>query len=99
MCAADALQEMLLFSETDTIELFPAIPKHFKFASFENFRAQNGLLVSARMEDGKVTFVSIHATHPCQVVLKNGVVFSPICSGRSYLTSIVENDDLLIQFI
>jgi len=98
MCAADALQEMLLFSETDTIELFPAVPKRFKFVSFENFRAQKGLFVSARMEDSIVTFVAIHATQPCQVVLKNGVAFSPICSGRSYVTSIMKNDDLLIQF-
>lgn len=98
MCAADALQEMLLFSEADTVELFPAVPARFTSASFEKFRAQNGLLVSARMENGEVVDVSLQAERPCGVVLKHGASFSPVCSGRPFTASALENGDLYIQF-
>lgn len=54
MCAADALQEMLLKSEKGTIELFPAIPEDWKEASFEDFRGEMGALVSAALSGGRV---------------------------------------------
>lgn len=98
MCAADALQEMLLFSEADTLELFPAVPERFEYASFENFRAQNRLLISARIEKGQIASVAIRATRPCRVILKHGVYFSPAFSGRPHSVSNMENGDLLIQF-
>lgn len=84
MCAADALQEMLLFSEMDTISLFPAVPSRFEAVEFENLRAQNGLLVSARMENGKIISASLHATQACQIILKNGAAIPLELSGRPF---------------
>ena len=50
MYAADALQEMLFQMHDGEIEVFAAIPKAWKEKeiSFENFRGENGILVSAR---------------------------------------------------
>lgn len=98
MCAADALQEMLLFSEGDTIRLFPAIPARFETAEFENFRAQNGLLVSARLEGGRVTCVSIHAQQPCTVTLAKGAQLPLTCTGLPCTQSRAKNGDLKLCF-
>lgn len=56
MCAADALQEMLLQSENGVISLFPAIPEEWEKqeVSFRKLRAERGILVSAVCEKGKV---------------------------------------------
>lgn len=50
MYAADALQEMLFQMHDGEIEVFAAIPKVWKEKeiSFENFRGENGILVSAK---------------------------------------------------
>ncbi len=60
MCAADALQEMLLQSENGVISLFPAIPEEWQEekVSFTHFRGEGGILVSAVLEGGKVTELS-----------------------------------------
>lgn len=55
MYAADALQEMLLQTRRGRIDLFPAIPEAWrgKKISFQGFRGEKGLLISAqRAEDG-----------------------------------------------
>lgn len=52
-CAADALQEMLLFSNRDTIELFPAVPHKWKDISLR-LRASNGVGITCEMIDGKI---------------------------------------------
>lgn len=50
MYAADALQEMLLQTKKNEIELFPAIPESWKEEeiAFENLRGEMGILVSAK---------------------------------------------------
>lgn len=50
MYAADALQEMLLQSKGNVIEVFPAIPGHWQEEeiSFRNLRGETGILVSAK---------------------------------------------------
>lgn len=51
MCAADALQEMLLYGEEGVIEAFPAIPESWERqeVAFRGFRTEGGILVSARL--------------------------------------------------
>lgn len=51
---ASAIQEMLLQSHTGVIRVFPAMPKKWKTASFNNLRAMGAFLVSADYIDGKV---------------------------------------------
>ena len=61
--AASALQEMLLFSEENVLHLFPAIPDEWleESVSFDTFRAEKGLLVSAELKDGVVTKLTLTA--------------------------------------
>lgn len=69
--ATDAIQEMLLLSEWGRIELFPAVPEDWENAEFENLRAFGGLLISAKMIDGKISRAKISATADCDFELKN----------------------------
>ena len=63
MCAADALQEMLLFMKNHTIEPFPAIPAAWEKeqVSFERLRGENGILISAKLADGRLKSLNIEA--------------------------------------
>lgn len=61
MCAADALQEMLLKTEEGIIELFPAVPAEWENVSFEDFRGEMGVLISAELENGKLKEVRLKA--------------------------------------
>lgn len=63
MCAADALQEMLLFMKNHTIEPFPAIPAAWEkgHVSFERLRGENGILISAKLADGRLKSLNIEA--------------------------------------
>lgn len=56
---AAGVQEMLLQSHTEVIQIFPAIPADWKDVSFEKLRAMGGVLVSASMKNGKVDEVRI----------------------------------------
>lgn len=58
---AAGIQEMLLQSHTDTLRIFPAIPKCWENASFHNLRAQGAFLVSAVRKDGKTVSVEIES--------------------------------------
>lgn len=69
--ACDAIQEMLLYSEWGKIRLFPAVPKEWKDAEFANFRAYGGLLISAKMQNGKITYFKAKATEDTEFILEN----------------------------
>ena len=73
-CAADALQEMLLQSERHTLCLFHAIPEEWEeeTVSFRHFQAEDGMLVSAVLQCGAVTSLSLKPAHSGEVRLKKG---------------------------
>lgn len=68
---ASAIQEMLIQSHTDVIKLFPAIPSGWKDVRFDKLRTQAAFLVSAQMEDGIVTFVTIDSEKGGALVLED----------------------------
>ena len=47
---AQGIHELLLQSRQDYIEIFPAVPKHWKNVSFKTLRTKGAFLVSAEME-------------------------------------------------
>lgn len=65
--ATDAINNMLLYSECDGTVLFPAIPKNWRNLSFKNLRGYGGILVSAELSDGKVSFLKIVAENDVSV--------------------------------
>ncbi len=68
---ASAVQEMLIQSHSGTIQIFPAIPKHWSNVSFNSLRAEGAFLVSAKREQGKVTQVFIRSEKGGVLKLKN----------------------------
>lgn len=72
-CAADALQEMLLQSENGILALFPAIPDEWKEkkVSFEDFRAEKGLLVSAEWEKGELTALTLKPQYDGEIFFRD----------------------------
>lgn len=68
---ASGLQEMLLQSHTPTIQLFPALPKDWKNASFTNLRAQGAFLISAEMRNGEVRYLNVHSERGGMLRIKN----------------------------
>lgn len=73
ICAADALQEMLLKTDENVIRVFPAIPEEWKKkgASFNSLRGCNGILVSAEIKDGKVLYIRLTASKNGEYVVNN----------------------------
>lgn len=73
MCAADALAEMLLQTENGVISIFPAIPDAWrqKALSFDDFRAENGLLVSAGLEKSKMVFITLRPQYSGEIIIQN----------------------------
>ncbi|MDL2299404.1 hypothetical protein LJC21_01700 [Bacteroides sp. OttesenSCG-928-E20] len=61
LSAATSLQEMYLHSYDNIVRIFPAVPSHWKEASFVNFRAEKGLLVSAVRTNYKTMYVQLEA--------------------------------------
>ncbi|MGG7664380.1 glycosyl hydrolase family 95 catalytic domain-containing protein [Dyadobacter sp. BHUBP1] len=58
---ASGLQEMMLQSYGDAIEIMPALPADWRNAAFSNLRAEGAVLVSARRKEGKIVQISLVA--------------------------------------
>ena len=59
--ASQAVHEMLLQSWGGIVRVFPAVPKRWHEASFDNLRAEGGFSVSARREKDKTVWVKVRA--------------------------------------
>lgn len=62
MLVMQAVQEMLLQSEHDTVRIFPAVPHDWRDASFHRLRARGGFIVSGQFRDGQTQSMSVTAT-------------------------------------
>jgi len=58
---AEGVQELLLQSRNDYIQVFPAVPASWKNISFTNLRAEGAFIISAKKENGATTKVVIKA--------------------------------------
>lgn len=77
------VQDMLLQSWGNKIRVFPALPDIWKDVEFHDFRAEGAFLVSARMQDGIISFIRLKslAGEPC--VLKADFTSEPKILGKS----------------
>lgn len=71
MCAADAVQEMLMQTENGSLYLFPAVPDEWKKKrfSFTNLRAENGVSVSA-VWDREIKGFSLNALRDTEIRIR-----------------------------
>lgn len=68
---AAGLQEMLIQSHADSIEVFPAVPSSWQSASFEKLRTEGAFVFSATRKDGAVSEVRIESEKGGVCRLKN----------------------------
>ena len=67
----NVVNEMLLQSHSDVIQVFPAIPKDWADVGFYRMRANGAFVVSAKRRKGKVEWVTIESEKGGDCVLKN----------------------------
>lgn len=68
-----AVNDMLLQSRGNEVHLFPAVPVSWGRVSFTNLRAEQGILVSAQLEDGVITWLKLSPENS----VKTTVVYRP----------------------
>ncbi|MCG8403191.1 MAG: hypothetical protein MJA84_16600 [Firmicutes bacterium] len=92
MCAADALQEMLLKTDQGVIKVFPAIPEEWKKGdvSFNNFRGWNGIKVSAKMKSGKLISISLETSKSAEYIIENCFDKRVLTIGKSGQKTIID---------
>lgn len=85
-CAADALQEMLLQSEDNMLQLFPAVPDEWKdeTVAFVHFRAERGLLVSASMEQGIIVSIVLEPEYSVDICLRRNAGLHPLAEHMQW---------------
>jgi hypothetical protein len=71
LSAVESVGYMLLQSWGDTVRIFPAMPKRWTNAAFDDFSAEGAFLVSGRWVDGRVAWVRVRslAGNPLRVRL------------------------------
>jgi hypothetical protein len=69
LVAAESLQEMLIQSWGDVIQVFPAVPAEWNDVSFQDLRAEGAFLITAVRKDGATGWIRIKslAGEPCRV--------------------------------
>ncbi len=58
---AQGVHELLMQQQGDVLEIFPALPESWKNVRFTHLRAEGAFLVSAAVEKGKPSFVTVTA--------------------------------------
>ncbi len=86
-CAVDALQEMLLYSEGEVIEICPAVPEDWKNLSF-SLLAEGGVKVIAEMKDGEMARLTLCASQP--------VTRKVIVCGKCYDAALSADTELVL---
>lgn len=84
LSAAASIMELLLQSWGGKIRVFPAVPKDWNDASFDQLRAQGGFLVSAARTQGKTDWISVKSLsgEPCVVKVPEWTNAVKLSKGR-----------------
>jgi hypothetical protein len=91
-----SLEDMLLQSWGDKINVFPAIPSSWQSAVFDNLRAEGAFLVSANRADGQTQWVRIKslAGEPCRVKAVFSSAPKMLLKGQTITLKSAANDDI-----
>lgn len=68
---AAGIQEILLQSHRESIDLFPALPSEWKNVSINNFRTIGAFLITAELKDGKLVYLKIISEKGGRLSLKS----------------------------
>ena len=88
------MTEMLLQSQGDCIELFPALPAAWNNGTFKGVKARGNFELQASWSNGNMTSVEILSNAGTECVLKyNGISGYYVASGKNSITPTVINAD------
>lgn len=73
LSAVESVGYMLLQSWGDTVRVFPAMPKRWRNAAFDDFSAEGAFLVSGRWVDGRATRVTVRSLAGNPLRLRTGM--------------------------
>ena len=68
---ASGIQEMLIQSNTGTVEIFPAIPANWNDVSFDKLRTEGAFLVSAEKKNGSVDKITVTSEKGGTIRIRN----------------------------
>lgn len=88
--AAQAVNEMLLYSQDGEVEFFPAVPPFWRSEgiSFENLRGEGGLLVSATLHPGGQLDFRLFSPHGGHWKLRRLELSIALMPGGSYAAEV-----------
>lgn len=69
MVFAHVVQQMLMYSHGDVIRIFPALPTDWKYVKFDGMLAENGVTVSASLDEKNVFTVNLTSKKETRVHL------------------------------
>ena len=108
LAAAQAFHDMLLQSWGDRLRIFPAVPTQWKDLVFHNLRAQGAFLVSACMQNSRLSWVRVKSLHgePCQLqcsfatspraFTRHGEVDVNVLSDNLYRLDLKRGEEILL---
>ena len=67
MAATAAVQEMFLHERGGVVHVFQGAPLRWRRTSFTNILSDEGVLVGAKREKGKVLYIDLEATHAAEI--------------------------------
>lgn len=73
LATAECIQQLLLQSFDGKVRVFPAVPAKWQEASFCNFSAQGGFVVSAVYENGKTKEIEIYSKSSAECVVETDI--------------------------
>jgi alpha-L-fucosidase 2 len=82
MGAATAVMEMLAYTASGVLRVFPAVPARWQEAAFDGIRAEGAFLVSAERRDGRTHWVRVYSERGATLRLAH-----PFGEGDALVTS------------
>ena len=89
---ASGIQEMLIQSHTEMVEIFPAIPDNWQDVSFKNLRTEGAFLISAEKQKGKIIIVDIRSEKGGIIKIKNPFMNNDFITH----TPDIKSDDIIV---
>ncbi len=96
LSAVESVGYMLLQSWGDTVRVFPAMPKRWKNAAFDDFSAEGAFLVSGRWVDGRATWIKVRSLAGNPLRLRTGMKSGSVkMTAPTEAKAVVESDGLI----
>lgn len=95
---AQGIQEMLLQSNSGTIEVFPAVPEKWKDVSFHDLRAEGAFLVSAQKSNGVIKSIKIAAEQGGTATVKLPFKHWAFAEQNGVISKKIDNNAIKISF-